>query len=68
VRIAIGVGGALDYYAGYARLAPNWMRRIGFEWLYRLASEPWRIRRQLVLPRFALLAFGEAVRFRLGRP
>jgi N-acetylglucosaminyldiphosphoundecaprenol N-acetyl-beta-D-mannosaminyltransferase len=67
VRIAIGVGGALDYYAGYARLAPNWMRRIGFEWLYRLASEPWRIRRQLVLPWFALLAFGEAVRFRLGR-
>jgi N-acetylglucosaminyldiphosphoundecaprenol N-acetyl-beta-D-mannosaminyltransferase len=68
VQIAIGVGGALDYYAGYARLAPNWIRRIGFEWLYRLASEPWRIRRQLVLPGFALLALGEAVRFRLGRP
>lgn len=67
VRIAIGVGGALDYYAGFARLAPSWMRRIGLEWLFRLVSEPWRLRRQAVLPEFAVLAMAEAIRFRLGR-
>ena len=67
VRIAVGVGGALDYYAGFARLAPGWIRRIGLEWLFRLVSEPRRLRRQLVLPGFAVLAVGDAIRVRLGR-
>jgi N-acetylglucosaminyldiphosphoundecaprenol N-acetyl-beta-D-mannosaminyltransferase len=30
------------------------MRRAGFEWLYRLAREPWRARRMAVLPVYAL--------------
>jgi N-acetylglucosaminyldiphosphoundecaprenol N-acetyl-beta-D-mannosaminyltransferase len=67
IRIAIGVGGALDYQAGYARRAPKIVRRLGLEWLFRLAAEPWRWRRQLVLPEFAALAMAEAVRIRLGR-
>jgi N-acetylglucosaminyldiphosphoundecaprenol N-acetyl-beta-D-mannosaminyltransferase len=62
VRIAIGVGGALDYWAGTARLAPPLVRRFGLEWLYRLVREPWRWRRQLVLPVFALLAGAEAAK------
>ena len=56
VRLAIGVGGTMDYLAGRVPRAPASVRRLGFEWLYRLAIEPWRGRRQLVLPRFALLA------------
>jgi N-acetylglucosaminyldiphosphoundecaprenol N-acetyl-beta-D-mannosaminyltransferase len=52
--VAIGIGGVLDYKAGRVPLAPSWMRRAGFEWLYRLYKEPWRWRRQLVLPRFVL--------------
>lgn len=67
VRIAIGVGGALDYWAGTAQLAPPFVRRIGLEWLYRLVREPWRWRRQLVLPIFALLAGGEAAKSWLPR-
>ncbi len=55
VRIVVGVGGALDYWAGTAKLAPPLIRKLGFEWLYRLILEPWRWRRQLVLPVFALL-------------
>jgi N-acetylglucosaminyldiphosphoundecaprenol N-acetyl-beta-D-mannosaminyltransferase len=66
VRIAVGVGGTLDYYAGFARLAPTWVRSLGLEWLFRLVSEPWRLRRQLVLPGFAFLALGEAIRVRFG--
>jgi N-acetylglucosaminyldiphosphoundecaprenol N-acetyl-beta-D-mannosaminyltransferase len=53
VRLAMGVGGSLDVLAGQARRAPEWVRRAHLEWLYRLAREPWRWRRQLALPRFA---------------
>ena len=54
VRLAIGVGGAFDVLAGAIPRAPRWMRRCGLEWLYRLVREPWRWRRQRVLPLFAL--------------
>lgn len=53
VRVAIGVGGALDFIAGRAIRAPLWLRRLNLEWLYRLLREPWRWRRMLALPRFA---------------
>jgi len=42
--------------AGRIPRAPGWMRAAGLEWLYRLAREPWRGRRMLALPRFALVA------------
>lgn len=52
VPVVIGVGGALDLLAGRVPRAPQWMRRVGMEWLYRLLREPWRARRMLALPRF----------------
>ena len=52
VKVAMGVGGTFDYLSGHAKLAPNWIRLIGFEWLYRLILQPSRLRRQLRLPRF----------------
>lgn len=63
VRIAIGVGGALDYLAGTVPRAPQPIRAVGLEWAYRLVREPWRWRRQRALPCFALLV----VRARFGR-
>lgn len=45
VKIAMGVGGALDYIAGAASWAPAWVRGAGLEWLWRLAHEPRRWRR-----------------------
>lgn len=54
--VAIGVGGALDMIAGRIPRAPLWMRAAGLEWLYRLARQPWRWRRMLALPQFALAA------------
>lgn len=53
-RVAIGVGGAFDFLSGRARRAPRWMQDHGLEWLHRLGQEPWRWRRMLALPRFAL--------------
>jgi len=54
VAVAIGVGGAFDYLTGRVPRAPLWMRRVGLEWLFRLARQPWRIRRMAVLPVYAL--------------
>ncbi|MBI4598742.1 WecB/TagA/CpsF family glycosyltransferase [Candidatus Uhrbacteria bacterium] len=47
VRIAIGVGGALDMLSGGRPRAPLGWRRAGFEWLWRLWIEPRRARRIL---------------------
>jgi N-acetylglucosaminyldiphosphoundecaprenol N-acetyl-beta-D-mannosaminyltransferase len=58
----IGVGGTLDYLAGRLRRAPRAIRSAGFEWLWRLALEPSRWRRQLVLPQFWWLERREVTR------
>ena len=54
VSVAIGVGGAFDYLTGRVPRAPLWMRRAGMEWVFRLARQPWRIRRMVVLPEYTL--------------
>ena len=62
VPVAIGVGGSLDYISGRVRRAPQWMRRLGLEWLFRLALQPWRWRRMLRLPQYAFLVIINALR------
>ncbi|MEK7067465.1 MAG: WecB/TagA/CpsF family glycosyltransferase [Patescibacteria group bacterium] len=44
VKIAIGVGGALDFISGRVRRAPRFVQKIGLEWLWRLFVRPsqWR--------------------------
>ncbi len=59
IPVAIGVGGSFDYITGRVKRAPRWLRGLGLEWLYRLIAQPWRWRRMLVLPQFALLALTE---------
>jgi N-acetylglucosaminyldiphosphoundecaprenol N-acetyl-beta-D-mannosaminyltransferase len=59
--VGIGVGGTLDYLAGRIPRAPVSLRRVGLEWTYRLAREPWRWRRMRALPTFARLAILEAL-------
>ncbi len=54
VRVAVGVGGSLDFITGRAVRAPQWAQDRGLEWLHRLYKEPWRWRRMLALPRFAV--------------
>lgn len=44
-RLAIGVGGSFDYLTGKQKRAPQWLRAIGFEWLWRLILQPKRWRR-----------------------
>ncbi len=54
--IWIGVGGSFDIWAGVKTRAPSWLRNNNLEWLYRLYQEPWRWKRMLALPKFALRA------------
>ena len=54
VRLAMGVGGSLDFVTGRSLRAPEWVQNLGLEWLYRLLREPWRWRRMLALPQFAI--------------
>lgn len=57
VKMAMGVGGAFDFIAGVVPRAPEWMRKRGLEWLFRLYRQPWRWRRMLRLPRFVFLVW-----------
>jgi len=52
--VLIGVGAAFDFHAGLVPQAPDWMQRMGLEWLYRLAHEPRRLWRRYLRynPRF----------------
>lgn len=59
VRLAMGVGGAFDYISGAVPRAPEWVRDHGFEWLFRLFVQPWRIKRQLALFEFVRLVYVE---------
>jgi N-acetylglucosaminyldiphosphoundecaprenol N-acetyl-beta-D-mannosaminyltransferase len=56
----VGVGGSLDFLGGRVRRAPKVLRRVGLEWAWRLAIQPWRIRRQAVLPVYWWLERREA--------
>ncbi len=47
VRLAMVVGGAIDYEAGLVPQVPDLFEKLHLEWLWRLIREPWRWRRQL---------------------
>jgi N-acetylglucosaminyldiphosphoundecaprenol N-acetyl-beta-D-mannosaminyltransferase len=59
--VLLGVGAGFDFLSDTLPLAPRWIQRSGFEWLFRLLSDPRRLwpRYSRVLPRFALIFLGE---------
>lgn len=61
VQAAMGVGGAFDYISGNVARAPRFVQKLGFEWLFRLIRQPWRIKRQLALVEFVWLVIRERV-------
>jgi N-acetylglucosaminyldiphosphoundecaprenol N-acetyl-beta-D-mannosaminyltransferase len=44
-KLSIGVGGTLDYMAGYNNLPPDKYIKRNLGWVYRLFKQPWRIKR-----------------------
>jgi N-acetylglucosaminyldiphosphoundecaprenol N-acetyl-beta-D-mannosaminyltransferase len=61
VPLMIGVGGALDVFAGLKRRAPRWVQRAGMEWAYRSLADVSRYKRLGVLPVFIGMALREAL-------
>lgn len=53
-KVAIGVGGGVDIWAGTAKRAPYIFQKLGLEWFYRLIKEPFRYKRMMSLPRFMI--------------
>ncbi len=56
--VMLGVGASFDFFAGNVRESPEWLGKLGLEWLFRLTQEPRRLwKRYLILnPRFVRLA------------
>jgi len=54
----IAVGAAFDFAAGTVMEAPKWVRTIGFEWFFRLCSQPKRLWRRYLIgnSRFLVVA------------
>ncbi len=44
-QLAMGVGGSFDFMTGKQKRAPQWLRAVGLEWLWRLILQPSRFRR-----------------------
>lgn len=53
-KIFMGVGGSFDVIAGKVKRAPQWMIKLGLEWLYRVIKEPLRIGRLSSIPKFLI--------------
>lgn len=41
--VMFGVGGVFDYLSGDVKKSPEWVKKIGLRWLWRLAKEPQRL-------------------------
>jgi N-acetylglucosaminyldiphosphoundecaprenol N-acetyl-beta-D-mannosaminyltransferase len=48
VPLVVGVGGLFDYWAGSLARAPNWVRKLGSEWIHLLVRQPHKWRRYLL--------------------
>ena len=64
--IAIGIGGTFNFIAGAVKRAPEWMKRSGTEWIFRIIQEPGRLWKRYG---FGLLVFNTMAFFAfLNRP
>ena len=68
-RLAIGVGAQFDFWSGQVQRAPQPVRQIGLEWVWRLGLEPRRLFQRYVFgnPVFVARALKHAVTWGLRR-
>ncbi|MCB8879558.1 WecB/TagA/CpsF family glycosyltransferase [Acidisoma cellulosilytica] len=55
--IGLCIGAGLDFWLGRKCRAPRLMRRLGAEWLFRLAAEPERLWKRYLVDDWAILRF-----------
>jgi N-acetylglucosaminyldiphosphoundecaprenol N-acetyl-beta-D-mannosaminyltransferase len=66
VKLMIGVGAAFDINSGHLKDAPDWMKSVGLQWLFRMVMEPRRLAGRYLKnnPRFMWLIFLQLVGLR----
>lgn len=64
VKVAMGIGGSLDVFAGRVERAPEFFCKTGLEWFYRLCKEPWRAGRMMELPKFAATVIAKGKKYK----
>ncbi len=62
-KVAMGIGGSLDVFAGEVKRAPLFFQKAGLEWFYRLIKQPSRFIRMLALPKFGLTVLFHGKKF-----
>ena len=55
--VGLCIGAGLDFWLGRKPRAPRLLRRMGAEWLFRLASEPERLWKRYLVDDWAILRF-----------
>jgi N-acetylglucosaminyldiphosphoundecaprenol N-acetyl-beta-D-mannosaminyltransferase len=66
VTVAMGVGGLFDFFSGRIPRAPQWMREICMEWMFRFWQEPRRMWKRYFVGNSVFLI--QVLRERLGFP
>lgn len=66
VKLMVGVGAAFDLLSGNLSEAPDWVKKAGLQWLYRLVKEPRRLWRRYLSnnPRFVWFTFLQLTRLK----
>ena len=54
-KLMIGVGAAFDIHTGNLKDAPEWIKRLGVQWLHRLYQEPRRLWKRYLVNNSAFL-------------
>ena len=66
--LALCIGASIDFITGAEKRAPLWIRKSGFEWVFRLVQNPRRLAKRYLVrgPRIFLLL--PHIELRLRRP
>lgn len=67
IHVALSVGAAIDFLAGNVSRCPEWINRIGFEWLYRFYKEPRRMFRRYFVDDVEVFRLGIKYKRRLKK-
>lgn len=55
--VMLAVGAGFDFLAGTLAKAPEWIEKVGLEWLFRLSKEPKRLWRRYILGGFKYIYY-----------
>jgi len=63
--VFLGLGGSFDLYVGEVSRAPSWLIGVGLEWVYRVAQDPAKVRRNIMDILFVLTLVFDFILLRL---